>query len=226
MLNLKHNINKINFELKKIFENVYITEKANKNNFYVEIVCNKMFLFEGFKKRVEVKAFISKDSLNFENIKWSYAINPLKENSETIERISNIANIANDIYDVASNKRMVKEYFDNLESHVDLINEECTPGGILTLEEVRQSICDTVDSYVSKYCEKILSKEYKIHNVLVKRNHYLGGGEFEALHPTGTIEYTAHISTSNKFKLEKELIDSYFVKYVSFNENIIKVTLN
>mgnify|MGYP003347964138 CR=1 FL=1 len=34
--------------------------------------------------------------------------------------------IANDIYDIAANKRMVKEYFSNLESHVDLINEDYT----------------------------------------------------------------------------------------------------
>ena len=40
VLDIKQNINKIDFDLKKLFENVYITEKAEKGNFYVEISAN------------------------------------------------------------------------------------------------------------------------------------------------------------------------------------------
>jgi len=122
-MDFKQNINKIDNELKKLFENVYITEKADKGNFYVEITANKMFLFEGCKKRVEVKAQISKSELNKNIVNWSYSLNPLNETSEKINKTSYLSGIANDIYDIASNRRMIKEYFNALEAHVDLINE-------------------------------------------------------------------------------------------------------
>ena len=126
MFNIKQNINKIDNDLKELFENVYITEKANKNTYFVEIKANKMFLFEGCKKRIEVKVNINKNDLNYNVIKWQYSVNPISENVDYIERVSTLNNIANDIFDIASNKRMVNEYFNCLESHVDLILEKNT----------------------------------------------------------------------------------------------------
>ena len=120
--NVKENINKIDSDLKQLFENVYITEKANKT-FYFQINANNLFLFENCKKRVQVIVNINKSDLNSNLIKWNYLVNPLNESSEKIDRVSNINNIANDIFDIANNKRMIKEYFNNLEEQYDLILE-------------------------------------------------------------------------------------------------------
>ena len=150
---IKQNINKIDSDLKKLFENVYIAEKADKGCFYIEISANKMFLFEGCKKRIEVKTFINKDDLRTNKIKWSYSVNPLNESSERINRTSIIDKIANDIYDIASNKRMVNEYFDNLESHVDLILENNN-------NIVKVSFSDIVKKYDKTLKDVIIGKNY------------------------------------------------------------------
>ena len=225
---IKQNINKIDSDLKNLFENVYITEKVGKGIYFVEISANKMFLFEGCKKRVEVKVYINKDNLKFDNIKWNYSLNPLTESADRIERISFINTIAKDIYDIASNKRMVKEYFNALESHVDLILE-CTPPEpgwkAPTEAERREMFCGFIEEMVKKYTEEISGEDRKLENTTKMVNHYLTGSPMETIVPTGTIEYTTNISMANKFRLEKELTESGLVKYVSFNDGKVKVTI-
>ena len=208
---IKQNINKIDFDLKNLFENVYITEKADKQGYFVEISCNKMFLFEGCKKRVEVKTYISKDNLKFDNIKWSYSLNPLRETAQRIDRVSLIKNLAKDIYDIAENKRMVKEYFNSLESHVDLILECGDAYGESIIRSLSQSRLEKINKIVEKYTP--------ISNVIsnLDTNMYFN--------TRGTIEYTSEISMANKFRLEKELMESGLVDFVSFNEGIVKVTV-
>ncbi len=208
---IKQNINTIDFGLKTLFENVYITEKADKQGYFVEISCNKMFLFEGCKKRVEVKAYISKDNLKFDNIKWSYSLNPLTENAQRIEMVSLAKNLAKDIYDIAENKRMVKEYFNSLESHVDLILECGDVYG--------ESICRSLNEARLKDINKIAEKYISISNVVSNLNT---NSHFNT---RGTVEYTTEISMANKFRLEKELIESGLVEFVSFNNDKVKVTL-
>jgi hypothetical protein len=196
-MDFKQNINKIDNELKKLFENVYFTEKADKGNFYVEITANKMFLFEGCKKRVEVKAQISKSELNKNIINWSYSLNPLNETSEKINKTSYLSGIANDIYDIAANRRMIKEYFNALEAHVDLINESLVE-------------------------ELVLDDKSKIANIISKY------AEYEATQDQKSIVFSTNeaIKISDKFRLEKDLMDTGKVNWVSFDNNIIKVSLN
>lgn len=208
---IKQNINKIDSELKNLFENVYVTEKANKQGYFLEISCNKVFLFEGCKKRVEVKAYINKDDLKYDTIKWSYSLNPLKENAESISRVSYINNIAKDIYDIADNKRMVKEYFNSLDAMVDLILE-C---GDVYGESICRSLNESRLKDINKIAEKYISVSNVISN-LDTNSHF---------NTRGTIEYTSEISMANKFRLEKELMESGLVDYVSFNEGKVKVTV-
>jgi hypothetical protein len=190
---IKENINKIDYELKQLFENVYISDKTKKNNFLFHISCNKMFLFEGCKKRVEVIVDINKEDLKSNNIKWSYSLNPLNENAERIERYSTIDTITKDIYDIADNRRMVNEYFNSLESHVDLINESVNVDTDIDTTNLLVNI-------VSKYSKgiKYTPTEKNINFILTEK-----------------------ISMANMFRLEKDLLDSGKVNSVSFtNENI------
>lgn len=218
---IKQNINKVDTELKKLFENVYITEKADKQSYYVEISCNKVFLFEGCKKRVEVKAYINKDNLKFDTIKWSYSLNPLVENANRIERISTINNLAKDIYDIADNKRMVNEYFNSLDAMVDLICEEythtlpfgdasnpsgCIPFGGLNFIPVKvRNIADKVSKYVS-------FQGYTPHDTYIE------------------FRLQEKMSMVDKFSMEKELLTDENVNFISFGNGeypggTLKVTL-
>ena len=202
ILDIKQNINKIDNDLKDLFENVYIAEKADKGNFFVSITANKMFLFEGCKKRVEVKVDINKTDLNNNIIKWNYSLNPLNEKAEKIEKVSYLHSIAKDIYDIAANKRMVNEYFSSLEAHVDLILENN-----MSVEEEGANALTTITNIVKEYVGNIsqLSSDIQTEG--------------------GWIEYTTNIDMANKFRLEKRLLESGLVSYVSFNDGVIKVTL-
>lgn len=201
ILNIKQNINKIDNDLKDLFENVYIAEKADKGVFFVTITANKLFLFEGCKKRVEVKVDINKTDLNNNIIKWNYSLNPLNENTGKIERVSYLHSIAKDIYDIASNKRMVNEYFSSLEAHVDLILEN------MSTEEEGLNALTSITNIVKEYARNISQLSSNIQT------------------EGGCIEYTADIDMANKFRLEKRLLETGLVSYVSFNDDIIKVTL-
>lgn len=111
---IKENINKIDFELKNLFDSVTITEKTKKGEFLFEINASKVLEVDGLDKKVEVKLEIAKPSLNSNTVKWSYYTNPLKETSEKIEIVSDIDTISSDIYKIVSKKRMTIEYFESL----------------------------------------------------------------------------------------------------------------
>ena len=208
---IKLNINKIDGDLKTLFENVFISEKTDRNKYFFSISANKMFLFEGCKKRVEVKVNIDFNDLKTNIVKWNYSVNPLNEKAETIERVSYINNIANDIYDIASNKRMVNEYFSSLEAHVDLILECGDMYG--------ESICRSLNESRLKDINKIVEKYISISNVVSKLDTNMH------FNTRGVIEYTTEISMANKFRLEKELMESGLVEYVSFNEGKVRVAV-
>lgn len=114
---IKENINKIDYDLKNLFESVKISEKSNKGNYFFEVVASS--------KKAQVRVEISKPELNNNVVKWSYYVNPINESSDKIERISNIENTANDIFEILSKKKMDSAYFESLESNEDiqLINE-------------------------------------------------------------------------------------------------------
>ena len=156
-------INKIDFDLKKYFENVYVIEKNNKNTRYFQINANKIFLFENCKKRIEVKVAIVINDMYSESIKWSYALNPLNEDSEVMLRVSSLDNIANDIYEVAYKRKMLNEYFSQLDEQFDLIVESTAT---LTIDNIIDNIINKYTTIVSKNVvdDKIIfeTKEIKI----------------------------------------------------------------
>jgi len=202
---IKQNINKVDFELKQLFENVYISDKTERGNFLFSITANKMFLFEGCKKRVEVKVDINKNDLNGNVVKWSYSLNPLNENAERIEKVSYIQTLAKDIYDIDANKRMVKEYFNQLEAHVDLICEN---------SEFEAEAADALTIIMNIY-----NKYGKYENLTADLQPDSGGYIILKCYEV--------FSMSDKFRIESELKGTEKVAYVSFNDALkeIKITL-
>ena len=203
---IKLNINKIDGDLKSLFENVFISEKTDRNKYFFSISANKMFLFEGCKKRVEVKVNIDFEDIKTNIVKWSYSLNPLTENAETIERVSYLNNIANDIYEIASNKRMVKEYFDSLEAHVDLILEN---------EDVSfEKEGATALTMVMDVCKKYGTYENAVANIQPDGGYII-------------LTSANVMPMSDKFRIEKELLATEKVAYVSFYDakKEIKITL-
>ena len=166
---IKEKINRIDFDLKNLFEEVSIVEKSNKNDFYFEINASSTIEFNGDKKRASVKAKISKPDLNSSLIKWSYLTNPVNESSDLIDRYSTIETISKDIFDVVSKKKMVSTYFESLNSILELINESVVNESNVSTEE-KEELEKKLEEIVKRFELESQTNESKYEdNVMVKK---------------------------------------------------------
>jgi hypothetical protein len=215
---IKLNINKIDFDLKTLFENVYITEKTLGNKFYFEIKANSTFFNINESndwKRAESIVKINKADLTSDLVKWSYSINPLNEGAGWIEKVSNINSVARDIYETITKSRMDKSYFESLESIVELINENATP-------EI------TKDDLVNKLREIADRFELEIKGVEKTKTPILEGNQFMVNGGDTTIKlhHNSNIKVSDKFKIESEINSNRGVNWTLFKEGFIEINLS
>ena len=212
---IKVNINKIDYDLKSLFENVYITEKSLGNQFYFDISANSTFLNMNEMKawqRAEVKVKISKRDLISNNIKWSYSVNPLNESADIIERVSSIDNIANDIYEIITKSRMEKSYFGSLEYIVESINENST-------EVVDKTIEDKLVDVISKFGIKVDRFENSV--------KIIEGNQFDRIKDiTYKFYHSGDIKLSDMFKIEQNINSNSGVNWTLFKEGFIEVNYN
>ena len=214
---IKSNINKIDYDLKNLFENVYIKEKTLGNQFYFEIKANSTFfnINESMDwKRDESIVKIVKSNLASDMIKWSYCINPLNESSDWIDRVSTIDTIAKDIYETITKSRMDKSYFESLESIVESINESVT--------EI------TKDDLIDKLREIAARFEVEIKTVKKSTTPVLEGNQFMTKSGDITINlyHNSDIKVSDKFKIESEINSNDGVNWTLFKEGFIEVNLS
>jgi hypothetical protein len=207
---IKTNINKIDSDLKNLFENVYIYERNKGNQFYFEIKANSEFYNESKTelKRIEIRSFISKIDILKENITWFYSSNPLDESSTWVERTSNINHIAQDMYDVIIKGRMDENYFNSLESIVELINENQT-------SVVEENIVDKIEDTVNSYGVKVedVEIEEKISEDFINQKP---DSIFRFYH-------NSNIRMSDMFKMESKIKVNEGVNWVLFKEGFIEV---
>lgn len=197
---IKENINKIDYDLKNLFESVEIVEKSNRSNYYFEI--NASSIVEN--KNTQVKVNISKSDLNSKIVKWSYYTNPLNESFDKIERISTIDSIARDIHEVLLKGLMVSEYFQSLIPIEEAINESATV---------------VIEKSLEEKVEEIL-KTFNIEEKLLSESKFNLDGDT----PLKTLIFSHNISRANMFLLESQL-NLIGVKYVSFVGNTVKIKI-
>ena len=203
---IKTNINKIDNDLKNLFENVYIKEKANGKNFYFEIKANsKFFNLNESKdyKRAEADVMITKTDICSDMIKWSYSVNPLNESAHRINRTSPLNTIAKDIYDTIATSKLESEYFNALESIVELINEE-------NISENKLSETDKIKNIFAK-----------VNSVITPVNEIYSFTENCLAGKKCIYNFSGKLSFADKFHLESELNKLSKVQSVLFKENNI-----
>lgn len=207
---IKANINKIDFDLKNLFENVYITEKSRGNQWYFDISVNSVFnLNESLgNKRVEVKVQISKIDILNDIIRWSYNPNPLNESTEWVERFSTLEKIAEDIHQVVTKFRMEKDYFNKLESQVETINESNIINSKVEknlVSEIKDSIAEfnikidevevnqpknEIESFYSFIESKQDTEMIITHSSLIRRSEaFRLQNKLESLEPVSSVEF-------------------------------------
>jgi hypothetical protein len=214
---IKSNINKIDFDLKNLFENVYIKEKTLGNQFYFEINANSTFFNINESKdwkRAESIVKIAKSDLASDMVKWSYSINPLNESADWIERVSRIDSIAKDIYETITKSRMDKSYFESLETIVESINESVT-------EITKDDLIDKLKEVAARF-EVEVKKVEKVATPVLEGNQFMTkGGDI-----TIKLYHNSNIKVSDKFKIESEINSNTGVNWTLFKEGFIEVNLS
>ena len=128
---IKFKINRIDSNLKNLFDEVQIVEKSTGNRFFFEIEANSNFFGLNESQswnRAGVVVHIEKPELAKTLINWSYRIHPLKESLGYIDCQSSLDTIAQDIYNIVTKKRMDSGYFKKLESvEIEQISSEPKP---------------------------------------------------------------------------------------------------
>ena len=210
MLNqsVKENINKIDYQLKKLFSEVRINEKNFHNKYFFEIKAEGLFenlLESNSTRKVKSLILIEKKDLEKNVINWKYSINPNNPKSDFIERVSSIDKISEDIHNTIIKKQMDMDYL-NSTTEVQISEEEEEEAG--EEETTEEKILNLVDNFnISVYDMQSIVNETNIFE-FPSRNFYI---------------YHGGLKMSDKFKVESELLKIENVNYVFFDEEYIKV---
>jgi len=210
---VKSRINKIDFELKQVFENVFIKEKYYKTG-YFEISANKVVYLKEFKefKRLEAKVIINQPDLLQEQVRWSYSTNPLVESGIWLDRVSPIEDLSKDITNIVEERRVSEDYIFNLEPIVDMINEDVSFD-----EEIEQKTkIDVICDFLSNF-----NVEVKSHNVMVISNESAFTTVSDRII---TLNHNSDIKISDMFKIESQINSIEGVNWTVFKEGFIEIS--
>jgi hypothetical protein len=210
---VKSRINKVDFELKQVFENVFIKEKYYKTG-YFEISANKVVYLKESRefKRLEAKVIINQPDLLQEQVKWSYSTNPLVENTIWLDRVSPIEDLSKDITNIVEERRLNEDYIFNVEAIVDMINEDDSFD-----EEVEQKTkIDVISDFLNSF-----SVEVKSHNVLVVSNESAFSTASDRII---TLNHNSDIKISDMFKIESQINALEGVNWTVFKEGFIEIS--
>lgn len=210
---IKQNINRIDFELKEVFESVSINEKADRVGHYFEILTNSKFLFEDSTWRnAGVKLKIYKQDLISETVRWFYQVDTLNENSDWIERASDLDFIAIDVNNVILLKQMSEEYFEKLEPIVESVNESNTISSV-------QSVEDKVRVILENYNIVINEVAYGDEVPMFENNGFLMTAPDKKIY----FIHEQQIKMSDKFMIESAIKLIPGINYVSFGDNDVMI---
>ena len=210
---VKSRINKIDFELKQVFENVFIKEKYYKTG-YFEVSANKVVYLKESReyKRLEAKVIINQPDLLQEQVKWSYSTNPLVENTIWLDRVSPIEDLSKDIINIVEERRLNEDYIFNVEAIVDMVNEDASFD-----EEVEQKTkIDVISDVLNSF-----SVEVKSHNVLVVSNESAFSTASDRII---TLNHNSDIKISDMFKIESQINALEGVNWTVFKEGFIEIS--
>lgn len=211
---LKQRINKLDYELKEIFENVSIQEKSVGNQFFFKINCNGEFFNlneSNAFQRVELKMIIHKSDLLKNPVSWSYSSDPTNENAHWVQKVSTFELLSEHIQDVILNCRMEESYFENLPYVLENLNEDSP-----------EEYVDGDGEFLRK---KIQSMGVDIDEVDQDEKIHLETNSFMTTKPEKKyfMYHHAQLTMADKFLIEQELNKIDGVNYVTFKEGHIEI---
>lgn len=204
-INVKLAINKIDHNLKMLLKEVNINE--NSQGYHFDLSASDIV----DDKEITIKAKINMDSVITNLIKWEYMANTNDSTSTIVERYSTIETIHNDINDVIKTKKFSKEYLNSLETIVQYVNESSDELIDLSVEDKIKNVIRT--KYIILNTDKLLSLKEN-NNIFIKTPYKL------------YITIDKYITdNTEKFILEQHIKSIEYVDYISFNENILEISI-
>ena len=212
---ISYNINKIDSNLKQLFESVSVKERVITNQFYFEIRCKSNFenLNESLTKcSAECVLLVEKRSIMRDLVQWSYLSNPLNENSFWVDRVSHIDSLHEDVYNLIVKKQMETQYFESLENieECEPVNESVVVSDVkLGTDELFKEILRNMEINISKSEKSFLEQKsfLELPEEVIKLYH------------------DGYISLSDRFRIETVINNQPGVNIVLFKENYIEVNL-
>lgn len=204
-INVKLAINKIDYNLKQLLNDVVINE--NTQGYYFDLSASDII----DDKEITIKAKINKDSLITNLIKWEYMSNSNDNTSNVVERFSTIDTIHSDINDVIKRKKFSKEYLDSLVIKEQYVNESSDETLDLTIEDKIKNVIKPKYSIIE--VEKVLSLKENT-NIFIKTPYKL------------YFKLDKYITDhTEKFLLEQKVMDIEYVDYIIFKDNILEISI-
>lgn len=208
-----YNINKIDSDLKNLFDSVKIDEKNIGNKFFFELRANSKF--KGFNEskyyvNAEVHVLIEKKNLVFDPIKWIYSTNPNNTKADWLEKQSTMETISHDIYSVLTKCKMDQSYFESLEPKL----EE-------KLKKVEKKIEGIQERFIQAFkkngvtitnFEKIVSPHMENYDFMVRKAD-----------ETWKFYHDGQLKLSEKLNIESEFEKKFGANWVRFKEGFIEV---
>lgn len=208
-----YNINKIDSDLKNLFENVSISEKNVGNKFFFELKAKSKF--NGLKESnyfvdAEVHVLIEKKNLVFNPIKWIYSTNPKNPKADWLERESTMETISNDIHSILTKCKMNASYFESL---VPQLVEKPTPMPKKELEPQ--------DKFV-KSLRKNGVKVTKFEKVVTP---HMENFEFmnRKADVTWKFYHEGEVKVSERFAIESEFESKFGANWTRFKDGFVEV---
>jgi hypothetical protein len=132
-------LNKIDYNLKEVFENVEIKRLGNTKEETFEIKLSGVK--NNPNNKAELVIQMTESTIYEGSLIWKYKTNPLNENSMYVTRTSTIGSMAMDVEDIVTENRFAKEY---LESLLESINESAE--AFAYDENIKNSILQAIES--------------------------------------------------------------------------------
>lgn len=208
------NINRIDFELKNLFDSVNITEKSNNKGFYFDIIAESAI----HQTKITLVTELNQFDLMGSVINWNYLSDPTNENSFKVERTSTIDTIHNDMFEIITKKRFNGDYLDRLVVEdlvldLDIINES-------NQNESNDNIIDIISNifiYHDVAPFSSIHKEFSYNenvDIFIKTPYKL------------KFKLKDQLKESTKIAIEQQVMKIDYVDYISFKlDNSVEISV-
>lgn len=109
---IKETINRIDRELKSMFDSVSITEGAVRGEHHFDLTLEKVV--DG--RRARVSARVPKHAIASPLVPWTYLSDPRDPMGHVVEMVSENARLAEDMLEVATKRRLDRSYLESLQA--------------------------------------------------------------------------------------------------------------